>query len=257
MSGKFICGGMAGMPRSYMFLATILVGTVLILAGLAHEDTTANESDLPRATYGGTLSVIKQQKEALLQQYLAAETAPARDVVLRQAGELFVQAVVTEVTPYWYGTPWDFNGMTQVPGAGSIACGYFVTTVLRDMGVDLARVRLAQQPSEILIKSLVGSAAIKRFSDVKVEKFLAAVRNWGQGLYIVGLDMHVGFIVSDDTGIHFVHASYMAPLCVVQEDAAESVILAGSRYRVLGKLTGDNDFLLAWLQGEAISPVER
>src|SRR6188474_3208784 len=39
----------------------------------------------------------------------------------------------------WLGTPWDFYGTTQTPGKGKIACGYFVTTLLRDMGASVNR----------------------------------------------------------------------------------------------------------------------
>jgi hypothetical protein len=53
-----------------------------------------------------------------------------------------------KLLPYWLGTTWNFNGTTQVPGEGSIACGYFVTTLLRDAGVKLERVKLAQMASE-------------------------------------------------------------------------------------------------------------
>src|ERR1700741_5295000 len=50
--------------------------------------------------------------------------------------------------PCWYGTPWGFYGTTEEPGQGTIACGYFVTTVLRDAGCSLQRIKLAQYPSE-------------------------------------------------------------------------------------------------------------
>lgn len=42
--------------------------------------------------------------------------------------------IIDSLMPCWYGTPWDFNGCTTEPGKGSIACGYFVSTVLRDAG---------------------------------------------------------------------------------------------------------------------------
>ena len=45
---------------------------------------------------------------------------------------------------HWKGTPWDFNGTTRIPGQGTIACGYFVTTALQDAGFDLPRYRCGQ-----------------------------------------------------------------------------------------------------------------
>lgn len=179
-----------------------------------------------------------------------------RAVVLNEARRRLLSLVREDLVPFWYGTPWDFNGTTEVPGSGKIACGYFVTTILRDAGVVLDRVHLAQQASETIIKSLVDSHSIKRFSNSSLSTFLDAVRDWGDGLYIVGLDMHVGFLVSESGEVRFVHSSYVEPLCVVDEDASGSRVLGASSYRVLGKLTGDDRFMIAWLRGESASSAD-
>jgi hypothetical protein len=34
------------------------------------------------------------------------------------------------IFPHWYGTVWDYNGYTNTPKNGVIACGYFVSTTL-------------------------------------------------------------------------------------------------------------------------------
>src|SRR5215212_694349 len=39
----------------------------------------------------------------------------------------FINIVYDSIIPYWIGTKWNFNGITEVPQKGSIACGYFVT----------------------------------------------------------------------------------------------------------------------------------
>jgi len=73
------------------------------------------------------------------------------------------------------------------------------------------------------------------------------VSKWGPGLYVVGLDSHAGFIVHAGSEIYFVHCSSAPPGCVVREKAGRSQVLAASRYRVLGKLTDDDDLLVNWL----------
>src|SRR6187455_2399459 len=45
---------------------------------------------------------------------------------------IFTSAVVETIIPGWIGTAWNFNGTSEKPQQGSIACGYFVTTILRD-----------------------------------------------------------------------------------------------------------------------------
>lgn len=170
-----------------------------------------------------------------------------RELFLTTASQSIRDEIVYGIIPYWYGTSWSFNGTTQIPGEGTIACGYFVTTVLRDAGVKLDRIRLAQEPSELMIRSLISPASVWRFSNRSIEGFVDKIREIGPGLYIVGLDCHVGFIVNDVSGIHFIHSSYRVPYKVVRELALESSILADSAYRVLGKLDSDPQSLMLWL----------
>ena len=105
-----------------------------------------------------------------------------------------------KIFPYWYGTDWDFNGTTQKPNEGKIACGYFVTTTLRDIGLDINRVKLAQCASEQMIKKLVSEDNIYRFSNKSIEEFETNLKQKGNGIYVVGLDNHTGFVLFSDEG---------------------------------------------------------
>src|SRR6185503_11864345 len=125
--------------------------------------------------------------------------------------------------------------------------GYFVSTVLRDAGWRVERVRLAQQASENIILSLTSAPHIKRFRRVAISDFIKAVEEWGPGVYVVGLDIHVGFIVNTGSGVYFIHSSYVEPRMVVQENASESRILMASEYRVLGKIVADDLLIEKWL----------
>ena len=176
-----------------------------------------------------------------------------KNVVIVSARTLFVSAIEQQINPFWYGTDWDFYGTTQVPKEGKIACGYFVTTVLRDVGLRVNRVSLAQQASENIIKSLVIAPNIKRFRNVTIEKFVADVKTFGAGLYVVGLDNHVGFLFHDGAEVYFIHSSYVEPSEVIREKAIESSILASSRYRVIGKISDDHNLMVKWL-GQTVIP---
>ncbi len=212
--------------------------------------TLAQEIPENPLSYTQTLEAGNLARIDLLQVYQAATTDRQRAAVLQKAGHQLTNLVAHRIAPYWYGTPWNFNGTSQVPGQGTIACGYLVTTMLRDAGVHLERVHLAQQASEAIIRSLVSVGSIKRFSNASLGNFVVAVQKWGKGLYIVGLDFHVGFIVNDDKGVHFLHSSFVPPSCVISEPAGTSPVLGSSRYRVLGKLSDDQGFLKAWLLGK-------
>ena len=137
---------------------------------------------------------------------------------------------VDSIFPAWMGTEWDFNGTTQIPRGGKIACGYFVTTIIRDLGFKIERVKLAQQVSSAIIKQYCTD--IKHFSDI--EKMIFALSSDADNLFIVGLDYHTGFLVCEDGILYFVHASYGNPRCVVKELAKESVVLASSKTFMTG-----------------------
>lgn len=148
--------------------------------------------------------------------------------------------------PFWYGTRYSFYGQTQTPGEGKIACGYFVTTVLEDIGLEIERNKLAQLPSEEMIKTLVEKKSIRRFSQYNITDFLEGVRENGTGLYVVGLDTHTGFLLYQNNEMRFIHASGRFPFAVVNERAKESIILGKSNYRIIGKLSDDEKVLQNW-----------
>jgi hypothetical protein len=156
------------------------------------------------------------------------------------------------VFPYWYGTKWDFNGTTETPNEGSIACGYFVTTVLRDMGVPIKRTKMAQCASEEMIRSLVSKKNIYHLSGLKLEEFEKNLKKLGYGLYVIGLDNHTGFISFSQEGCYFIHSSGYYPFQVVKEKVSESKVLSKSKYKVIGKLTSDEGFLKGWVRHQQL-----
>ena len=205
------------------------------------------------AKYNDVRSKIEAARTELSSRYQHTENSDQKLNVINDAREYLTQSVYNEIFPYWYGTGWDFNGTTETPGQGKIACGYFVSTVLRDTGLKVQRARMAQQASENIVLSLTTDAHIKRFRNVPISAFVQSVQNWGPGLYIVGLDIHTGFILNVDGDVYFIHSSYIDPYTVVKERALVSRILSGSKYRVLGKISADDQLIMKWLRGEAIA----
>ena len=197
--------------------------------------------------YDQLLAKVEAERVALARRYLQATSEPERARIVAQARSALTRSIYGEIFPSWYGTSWDFNGTTEVPGEGKIACGYFVSTVLRDAGWRVQRARLAQQASENIILSLTAEPYIKRFRRVTIEDFVKSVQEWGTGIYVVGLDIHTGFIVNDGDEVYFVHSSYVDPFTVVKEEALKSTILRSSKYRVLGKITADEGLIQKWL----------
>ena len=161
--------------------------------------------------------------------------------------KVFTSAVAETIIPGWIGTAWDFNGTSENPQQGSIACGYFVTTILRDAGLNLARIKLAQCASEQMIVSLVQPKYIHRFSHVAMKDFMQSIEDQGYGLYIVGLDNHTGFIYNNGNDIYFIHSTFVGTRNVQKEKAALSWILDQSKYKVLAKISADEKVLARWM----------
>jgi len=161
--------------------------------------------------------------------------------------KILTSAVAETIAPAWIGTSWNFYGTSETPRQGNIACGYFVTTVLRDAGLPISRIKLAQCASEQMITSLIQHKYISRYSNIAMDDFIGSVRNQGYGLYIIGLDSHTGFIYNDGKEIYFIHASYIGSKTVQKEQAASNPILKQSKYKVLGKISSDEQVLELWI----------
>lgn len=202
-----------------------------------------------KASYLQVKKNIIINKARLLDQLNNAAGDSEKAGVIDSAKTYLVSAISDSLIPFWFGTPWEFYGATETPGKGSIACGYFVSTVLQHAGFKVERVRMAQQASELIIKSLTKEKFIRRFSNVPIRIFVDKIIEMGEGLYIVGLDIHTGFIFNKKGKVWFIHSSYQPPLCVIKEKALESAILASSAYRVVGKISDDDELVLKWLKG--------
>ncbi|MEL6694601.1 MAG: hypothetical protein AAFP89_00115 [Bacteroidota bacterium] len=159
--------------------------------------------------------------------------------------QFMYHALVDSIFPYWYGTSWDFNGITETPRKGKIACGYFVSTTLRDLGIPLNRYRLAQKASSHIIKDLCDPSQIQTFrSRNTLYKYLHDLPQ--NGLFVVGLSQHVGFILKNEEGIFFIHANYAGEQLTVREAFRESAALQHSQVFVLGNLLESKKFLDSW-----------
>lgn len=168
-------------------------------------------------------------------------------MVLDSARAYLFDRITTDLLPAWYGTPWDFNGTTRTPKQGTIACGYFVNTVLLDAGFNLPRIKWSQQAAEPITLKLAGT--VKRFRDRPVAELEVWLRSRGDGLYKVGLDSHVGFIVVRNGVARFVHSNYyQLDIGVMSEPLDGNNPLAHSRYRIVGSLL-DTDMVVDWIMG--------
>ncbi len=200
------------------------------------------------AEYPEVLAWLAQRREVLATQL---DHAP-REAVLAEAWRAQLAVLRERVFPAWSGTAWDMNGTSEVPGKGTIACGYFVSTVLRDLGYPLDRVALGQAPAELIVRSFSPESRIWRFYRSAPAEVVALVAEQGEGLYLVGLDTHVGFLLVDAEGeVELCHATRRRPeRRVLCEPAATSPSLR-SGYHVVGQVLGP-ERVEGWLLGQPV-----
>ena len=156
--------------------------------------------------YAVLAAELRRWRKDLAERHRGARGDEARAAVEHDARVLLEQ-VLPEMMRCWLGTPWDFNGTAAKPGDGTIACGYYVATVLMDAGFRVDRYQLAKQPSENILRSFLTKRDACALSvGKKYETFAAELNTAEPGIYLVGLDTHVAFIVTGaDGGFRFIH----------------------------------------------------
>ena len=175
------------------------------------------------------------------------ERTDARTRARRLLTDRFRDALI----PAWFGTPWAFYGTSTVPKQGSIACGYFVSTVLQQAGFHVERVHMAQQPSEYIVKTFAPESSLKRFRTGSSALVVSWLRTQADGVYTVGLDLHTGFVVKRGTQVEFCHSSYLSQPAEVQCNDALTDPAFVSRYHIVGPVFTDG-VLDAWLDGQPL-----
>ncbi|MGZ3449431.1 MAG: hypothetical protein ACXVEF_07510 [Polyangiales bacterium] len=187
-----------------------------------------------------------------------ARAPDARDVVVEKARNALRNGIVDTLFPAWMGTRWAFHGTTEQPhGAEGIACGYFVATILQHAGLKLeSRRRFGQSTALRIAKALVPAGpSHHRIFSVPAAVLEQKMLSFGDGLYVIGLDVHVGFVSVRGSAVRVVHASYTGTRRVVDEPIVASEVIERSRdagYFVTS-LFGDDTLVTAWLQNTTIA----
>jgi hypothetical protein len=208
------------------------------------------EAAPPRAeAYADALRDVARWRTAERQRW---ERSPPAERAARAPGlDRALRDQVVTLSRAWLGTRWGL-GLPQatLPGEGKINCGTFVGRMLRDAGFQVNVRHLQRQAASDIIRTLAEPRDIRWFRNASMDRFLADVRAMGPGLFIIGLDLHVGLLRSDGKEIRFLHASYETET-VVDEPAGTASILVDSRLRVIGKLAGPRTHA-RWLSGQPI-----
>lgn len=195
-------------------------------------------------SYGATRAAIKRLRISLGLETIASDSL----------SQVFTEALLNKIIPYWYGTPWSFEGHTAQPGKGQVACGYFVSTTLAHLGLNLNRYRLAQRSPLREAQSLaLGGEIIEVSAPVTADAISQIDSLTTEGIYFIGFDQsHVGYLLKRRGEIFLLHSDYSSSFGVKVEPIRESVAFGLFERFHLVPLSGNITLLRRWLDGEKV-----
>ena len=197
----------------------------------------------PRESYGSVKAKVVSVKEQI---------KDATDSVKKITLE---NILLNDLFPFWYETPWDFNGITEIPGEGRIACGYFVSTLMKHAGFNLNRYKLAQLGALDEAKSIGGNTPVDVYPVTAEELQKIFNRKYTEGLFFAGLDFHVGFLLFRSRELYFIHSDYINARGVVFEKATASNAFCASGAYWIMPLSGNHELIEKWVAGTELKMV--
>ncbi len=150
------------------------------------------------------------------------------------------------LTGAWIGTRWSFSGESREPLSGTVACGHWITALLEDAAIPVDP-DLGQYASARIVRTFAGRSRTTWLTDRSPGAVVDGVRDAGTGLYLLGLDTHVGLLRVRGRTVDFCHSAGSWPRAVLCEPAITSPSLR-SRVHVWGPLLTDRT-VDSWLSG--------
>ncbi len=222
----------------------VIFYAAITLHGQAPKRSVSNKS------YREVLKEVDGLRKSLRKKYLSKKTKQEKNIFLDTVMIEFSNTLVHRIIPYWYGTKWDFDGHTSKPKEGKIACGYFLSTTLRDMGLVINRYTLAQQSP--ISEALTIALEKTYFTDITFELFASnntvvkRIKRLGKGLYFAGIgDNHVGYLYITKEGIFLIDSNCIHEK-VTFEEIEKSIAFLDRKYYI-AEITGNHSLALKWL----------
>jgi len=174
-----------------------------------------------------------------------------KEKAIDSASTYLYSKLINDIVPHWYGTPWEFSGHTDIPNQGEIACGYFVSTTLKHLGFVINRYKMAQQAGLNEAIALQPKPDLKIYSGLTFTSLKTKLNNvYKNGVYFVGLDNHVGYVLIKDKEIYFLHSSYCDNKVVIE--LAETSPCFQSNLYVFAEITTNKALIKKWIFNEAL-----
>lgn len=215
----------------------------------------------PSEDFDTTLARIEKTRSDLARRYTAARTPKARRALKAEARAFVVRALTEDIFPAWLGTPWhmgkDDDAAVPHQKGKRVSCSYFVTAALQNAGLVLDdRRRWAESAALHIQRSLAPRRVdLHRYFSIPPTELAARLSELPRGLYVIGLNCHVGFVRVAPDGVWFIHSDYVEPEVGVRvEPLATSAAILNSQptgYWVT-PLFQDDRLIGHWLTGRPV-----
>ncbi|WP_299222613.1 hypothetical protein [uncultured Aquimarina sp.] len=198
-------------------------------------------------SYGLVKSQIKKAKLKLNNKELSIDSI----------SNVFKHSLINRIILFWEGTEWSFEGHTSIPRKGKIACGYFVSTTLKDTGINLNRYKLAQQSPVNEAKSLALNTPVIEIAESSIEQNILMInKSLKDGIHFIGFDAsHVGYILKESGHLYLIHSNYIDYKGVEIEKIEDSIVFASYNKFYLAEISTNEELLKSWIKGNEISVV--
>lgn len=201
----------------------------------------------PKGNYTSITNRITSDK-AYFKSLYQTNVAKAID----SASQYLYSKLLNDIVPHWYGTEWDFNGHTNIPNQGEIACGYFVSTTLKHLGFNLNRYKMAQQAGLLEARMLQPKSELKIYRNLSFESLKQKVNAvYSNGIYFVGLANHVGYVLVKDKELYFLHSSYYDDKVMIE--LAEKSPCFSSDIYVFAEISTNRNLVKNWILNARLS----
>ncbi len=216
---------------------------VVVKDSIFHLRDLKNKNDIGKS-YTAIKEAIRKEKKKLAQ----------KEVPVDSLALVFKRSLVNRIMPFWAGTPWTFEGHTSIPNKGEIACGYFVSTTLKHMGVNVNRYKLAQQSPINEAKSLSLDSNIIKVNEASMKEIAIEIKKKVKdGIHFIGLgESHVGYLLKEKGELYLIHSNFAGDNGVEIEVFEYSDVVVPYMWYYIVELSSNEVFLKNWIQGKEI-----
>ena len=245
------------------------VSAFLVVTFLLHVPETGwagtSATEFDAAVFEQTLMEIEGARKRFHRDLKDASDRRERNAIREAARKYVVQAIVEKIIPQWRGMPWTMavidDGLGPdaavpfEPGKG-ISCSWFLVSVLRNAGLRFLSARSFAGTIAVHFQYALSprDRDLHRFFNITPTRLAKKIADLGDGLYVIGLNCHIGFVHVAGDNVRILHSSYISPATVVIERLVESPAVAASQEAgyVVSPLFQDIRLIDHWITGNQV-----